>query len=149
MTDTCGGTAPPRWLYHVTSTTRLAAILAQGLVPQPCRDGEYYERGFCRVATYLSDCPLTALDHADVVLDRLGGDAVLFRVAFGRLDPAALSADDYDIRFRLPGGEHPHPSLAGYSRWQDVPWQASLAGCRAVAYGRTIPPVDLTQVKLG
>lgn len=134
----------PQHLYHVTSSTRITVIRRQGLVPQPCQDATCY--GEIRRAIYLAADWQRAMEHAEVMLDRLGGAVVLLRIAGAALDPDALEPDDYDIQAHLPGGEFADPRLADYTNWRDVPWDLSLAVCGAVAYTKPIPPHALTRM---
>lgn len=138
-------TAPkPEFLYHVTSDLRLPSIKENGLIPQVCKDSEDY--GPLRCALYLGnwqDC----LDHAEVVEDRIGGNAIYFRVAVSQIDEAALEPDDYDIQGFMPGGYLADPRLSSFAHWSEVPWELSVAVCGACAYTKPIPFSLLRQVK--
>lgn len=133
--------ALPRYLYHVTSSKHMPSIRKSGLMPQPCKDSMEY--GECRIAIYLAKDWRTCMDHADVVIDRFGGDPVLLRVDASALDPNALEPDEYDIQAYMPGGDLADPRLKDYTRWQDVPWHLSLEVCGAVAYTKIIPPTAI------
>jgi hypothetical protein len=140
--------------YHGTTSARLEAIVRQGLVPQVSVDNSE------RTAIYLTDCEDQADEYSVLSCDRRGGRAIILEIDPAMVDHIYLQPDDYDLLGRLldigqveddcrgvePSGLEIDERLRPYRRWQDVPWELSLATSNQVAYAATIPPAAITNL---
>lgn len=133
----------PARLYHGTCAGFAPVIERHGL-----RAAESKPKGGAnRQGVYLTDDYHTAVDYGELICDRHHHgehDIVVFEVNLGRLDPGLLQPDDYDLQDAVQGGEiagsEPiDPRLRGFTRWDEVPWQVSLAVTHQVFYAGSIP----------
>jgi hypothetical protein len=141
--------------YHGTTTARLEAIIRDGLVPQVSADNE------ARTAIYLTDCEYHADEYSVLSCDRRGGRAVVLEIDPDMVDRSHLEPDDYDLVGRLkdihgdidddsrgvePSDLEIDERLRPFKRWQDVPWELSLATSNQVAYTATVPVAAITNL---
>jgi hypothetical protein len=142
--------------YHGTTTARLEAIIKDGLVPQVSKDNE------TRTAIYLTDREYDADMYSVLSRDRRGGHAIVLEIDPELIDHSHLEPDDYDLVGRLldihgeiedsrdiePSDSDIDERLRPYTRWQDVPWELSLATSNQVAYTTTVPVSAITNLSL-
>lgn len=130
-------------LYHGTTDSVLPAIQREGLIPRPSHDNPN------RIGIYLTNDLPTAEGAAEVAWDRRGGKPVILWLRMSDLDSRNFEPDDYDLQNMIDdlhaGDEQlsgrPHDQrLLPYTRWDQVPWQLSLAVCEAVVYTKPIAP---------
>jgi hypothetical protein len=136
--------------YHGTCSGFAESIQHHGLRAADSKP----KGGASRRGVYLTDDYLTATDYGSLICDlKHHGehDIVVFAVDGGALDQRLLQPDDYDLQDALQGGEivgsEPiDPRLQKYRRWDEVPWQVSLAITHQVFYAGSIPANALRMV---
>ena len=140
----CEASAMPARLYHGTCAGFADAVRQHGLRAANTKP----KGGTVRKGVYLTDDYHTAGDYGELICDlRHHGEhaIVVFEVDVGRLDARLLQPDDYDLQDAVQGGETAgsepiDPRLQQYTRWDEVPWQISLAVTHQVFYVGSIPP---------
>ena len=148
----------PDFLYHGTTTARMAGIMESGLVPQNCQDD--VKRGHSdetRLGIYFASDHLSAGEYSSLAEDRWGGEPLTLAVRVATLDESLLEPDDYDLADALADLTHPRSvagigavtgtplraALAGYGDWRSVPWQLSLSTVGQVMYIGQVAPADV------
>jgi hypothetical protein len=147
----CEATMPAH-LYHGTCSGFTESIQQHGLRAADTKP----KRGAVRTGVYLTDDYQTAADYGELICDLRHHNEhaiVVFDVDVGRLDPRLLQPDDYDLQDALQGGETAgsepiDPRLQHYTRWDEVPWQISLAVTHQVFYGGSVPS-DALRIVVG
>lgn len=144
--------------FHGTSTTRLTAILEEGLLPQASHDNPeraciYLAGDPERTCIYLAGDPATAELYADLACMRRGGTPVVVEIDDLTMPSSAFSPDDYELQnhiddlhdedreseIGLLSGEPVDERLRPYRRWQEVTAELCFAVTKQVAFTAPIP----------